>query len=264
MSLTLYDNDFSTCAQKVRFLLHEQGAEWDTQWLDLRRGDQHRPDYLALNPSGVVPTLVHDGRVITESTLILAYLLDIDPDHRFAPSDAFDRHRARHWQLQLDTLLHGAIGALSIGISFRHDYLEKGEDALQAHLANIPDPIRRARWLEAVRLGTNNPGFRISLAAWRSALTALDRQLADTHWSAGDQFSIADIALAPYLTRLDHLGLLEALSRSAPRAGQMLDRLRERPAYTRSFDQTISAAKIARVRRHAEAEAPAIAALLAA
>ena len=62
--LYLYHGTTSVCAIKARLALHEKGLEWDGEILDLHRGDQHRPEYLQLNPNGVVPTLVHAGRVI--------------------------------------------------------------------------------------------------------------------------------------------------------------------------------------------------------
>ena len=73
--LIFYDNDFSTCAQKVRMLLCEKGAEWTTQWLDLRRGDQFDSSYLKINPNGVVPAIIHDDKIVIESTLILTILI---------------------------------------------------------------------------------------------------------------------------------------------------------------------------------------------
>ena len=61
--LELYHNGMSTCSQKVRLCLAEKGLDWTGHAMDLRAGDQHRPDYLSLNPNGVVPTLV-DGDFI--------------------------------------------------------------------------------------------------------------------------------------------------------------------------------------------------------
>jgi glutathione S-transferase len=67
--LELYHNINSVCAQKVRIALKEKGQEAKEHLLTLQ-GDQNDPAYLKLNPNGVVPTLVHDGNVIVESSLI--------------------------------------------------------------------------------------------------------------------------------------------------------------------------------------------------
>jgi len=68
--LELYHNINSVCAQKVRIALHEKRRNAKEHLLKLQ-GDQNHPAYLKLNSNGVVPTLVHDGNVVTESSLIL-------------------------------------------------------------------------------------------------------------------------------------------------------------------------------------------------
>ena len=72
--LALYHNDVSVCAQKVRMCLAEKNLDWDGRHLSLGDGDHLTPEYLKLNPNGVVPTLLHDERVIIESTVINEYL----------------------------------------------------------------------------------------------------------------------------------------------------------------------------------------------
>ena len=66
MALTLYNAAQSTCSQRVRFVLNAKGLAFEEKKLDLLAGDQLKPDYLALNPNGVVPTLVDDGEVVIE------------------------------------------------------------------------------------------------------------------------------------------------------------------------------------------------------
>ena len=62
--ITLYHHGSSVCAAKVRFALGEKGIPWEGHYIDILKGDQFAPEYLKLNPKAVVPTLVHDGRVI--------------------------------------------------------------------------------------------------------------------------------------------------------------------------------------------------------
>ena len=82
--LKLYDGTTSVCAIKVRLALHEKRVDFDSHNIDLRAGDQFEPDYLKLNPNAVVPTLVDardgDDKVVTESSVILHYLEDTNPD----------------------------------------------------------------------------------------------------------------------------------------------------------------------------------------
>ena len=80
MTLELYHYAISTCSQKVRLVLAEKGLEFESHTVDLLAGGQHAVDYVKLNPNHVVPTLVHDGRVLIESSLINEYLDEAFPE----------------------------------------------------------------------------------------------------------------------------------------------------------------------------------------
>ena len=95
--LELYHNDMSTCAQKVRATLAEKDIVWDGHELNLRTGEQHKPQFLKLNPRGVVPVLVHGSNVIIESNIIMEYVEDAFPDtKRLMPSSAFGKAAVRN------------------------------------------------------------------------------------------------------------------------------------------------------------------------
>ena len=96
--LTLYDAQGSPCARRVRIVLLEKGLEWETRVVDLTKMEQKHPQYLALNPNGVVPTLVHGERVIYESNVITEYLDDTFPTPRLYPTDPWQRAQAKMWQ----------------------------------------------------------------------------------------------------------------------------------------------------------------------
>ena len=85
--IELYHNDMSVCAEKVRFALAEKAIPWTSHHLNLRAGDQQKPEYLKLNPNALVPTLVDNGTVIIESTVINEYLDDAYPELRLRPRE---------------------------------------------------------------------------------------------------------------------------------------------------------------------------------
>ena len=85
--LELYHNINSVCAQKVRIALEEKGQQAEEHVLTLR-GDQNEPAYLKLNPSGVVPTLVHDGAPVVERKL-LAWMADSLASGPYLAGDSF-------------------------------------------------------------------------------------------------------------------------------------------------------------------------------
>src|ERR1700749_2023007 len=100
MTFTLYNAPQSTCSQRVRFVLNAKAIPFGEIKLDLLAGDQLKPDYLALNPNGVVPTLDHDGAIVIDSAGIMEYLDEGAPDPvDFTPHEAVRRARMR-------TLLH--------------------------------------------------------------------------------------------------------------------------------------------------------------
>src|SRR2546430_17589419 len=97
-AITLYDSPGSPCARRVRAVLLEKGLEWTTRFVDLTKLEQKRPEYLKLNPNGVVPTLVHGDRVVYESNVITEYLDDVFPSPRLYPTEAWERAQAKMWQ----------------------------------------------------------------------------------------------------------------------------------------------------------------------
>ncbi len=117
--IELYHNDMSVCAQKVRFVLAEKKLAWDGHHLNLRAGDQQKPEYLKFNPNAVVPTLVDNGVVIIESTVINEYLDDAYPEPALKPDAAAGRARMRLWTKQLDEGVHAATSVVSSAITFR-------------------------------------------------------------------------------------------------------------------------------------------------
>jgi glutathione S-transferase len=232
--LELYHNDMSTCSQKVRLCLAEKGLDWTDHHLDLRAGDQHRPDYLGLNPNGVVPTLVDDGEVIIESTLINEYLDDMCPQPALRPADALSTARMRLWTKQLDEGLHAETGVMSNAIAFRFQKLAKGEAFANKLVEGIPDKAKRERYRSVVFEGVASPLFEKSITRFRKLLDDMDAALAEHTWLAGDSFSLADIGLSPYITRMDHLGLSRMWD-DQPRIEDWYGRITSRPAYETAF-----------------------------
>lgn len=228
--IELYHADMSTCAQKVRILLAEKELPWTGHLLDLRQRDQHRPAYLKLNPNGVVPTLVDDGAPVIESTVICEYLDDRYPLPASRPAEPLERARMRVWTKRLDEGLHYHTGVLSGSIAFRHQHLARPADELEAYIDGIPDPRRRERQRQQIKLGMDAPQFREAVLHFDRFLTDMEAQLSQTRWLAGESFSLADVAYAPYLIRLDELQLWGWMDRR-PGIGRLYDQLRDRDSY---------------------------------
>ena len=106
--LLLYHFDRSSAARKVRLALEEKGLTWQSQLLNtsVSAREHLQPDYLRLNPRGVVPTLIHGGRVVRESQVILEYLEDVFPEPSLRPSDPHERAQMRLWTRLSDEGMH--------------------------------------------------------------------------------------------------------------------------------------------------------------
>jgi glutathione S-transferase len=230
--MELYHNDTSTCAQKVRVTLAEKGLEWKSIHLDLRKGDQQAPEYLKLNPRGVVPTLVDEGKAIRESTVIMEYLEDQYPqDTPLRPRDSAQRATMRVWTKRLDEGHHDiGTATLSMGIAFRHQYLARGKEGCEALIDKIPDPVRRERRRDVISNGVEAKEFGTALRMWHSLLTDMENTLKENRWLVGKEYTLADTAYTPYLTRLDHLSLLGFID-NRPKLRAWYDAIRARPSY---------------------------------
>ncbi|MEM7464146.1 MAG: glutathione S-transferase family protein, partial [Pseudomonadota bacterium] len=143
--LILYHGLTSVCSVKVRIGLAEIGLEYESHVLDLPKGDQHHPDYLKINPDAVVPTLVDDGLVLYESSLILEYLDREYNDGNLMPAGKAAEAGARLWLLRCLSV-HDAVNSLSFSTAHRDRTLaSKTAEEIAAMLANMPDPVKRMK-----------------------------------------------------------------------------------------------------------------------
>lgn len=229
--IELYHNDMSTCSAKVRFALAEKGLDWDGHHLDLRAGDHQKPDYVELNPNAVVPTLIHDGRAIIESTVINEYLDDAFPGPALKPKDGHGQARMRLWTKQLDEGVHAATSVISTGIAFRYQKLDKGPEAVEALLAKMTDVAKRERSRDTIFNGVDSQYVQGAIQRFDKLLGDMEAALGDGGpWLAGADFSLADINYAPYMARLEHLQLC-ALWHGRRRVADWYGRLRDRDGY---------------------------------
>jgi glutathione S-transferase len=255
--MELYHNDMSVCAQKVRLVLAEKALAPHLHHLNLRTGETHTAAYLALNPNGVVPTLVDHGRPIIESTVICEYLEDAYPHPQLAPPDPYARAQMRLWTLRPDAGLHKACGMTSFALAFRYQSPER-------QIAGIKDPERRASLEALVRLGLDMPGIDTFVRQFVSMLDAMAAVLKHSPWLAGNAYSLADAAMLPYVVRLDHLQLAW-LWRSPSRAAvaDWYERATTRPNYS-GIANYLDATYLAQMREHGGAAQDRVKALLAA
>ena len=256
--LELYHNNMSTCSQKVRLALAEKGQDWTGHHLNLRAGDQHKPDYIKLNPNGVVPTLVHDGRAIIESAVIDEYVDEVFPDPPLRPADPYARAQMRLWTKQFDEGLHAASATISACIAFRYQFMAgKTPEELQKTIDGYVDPVKRERMGENILNGVASRYFAPAMRRVVKMMDDMEAALEDGPWLVGADYSLADIAFAPYVTRVDHLQQ-RWLFDAHPGVADWLQRMQARPAYQSALAERFIAEFVALLGEKGAAEAAAV------
>lgn len=184
-SLVLYSYWRSSAAYRVRIALNLKGLHYETRAVHLVRdgGEQHSPDYVALNPQQLVPALVDDGKVMTQSMSIAEYLDETHPQPPLLPADAAGRARVRALAQTVACDVHplGNLRVLQrLGAQFGADDEQKGN--------------WMRHWIGA--------GFRAL-----ETMLAHDRQTG--RYCHGDSPGLADLCLVPqvYNARRWHLPL---------------------------------------------------------
>jgi glutathione S-transferase len=230
--LELYHFPFSTCSQKVRLVLAEKGLDFVSHEVDILSGAQHDPEYVKLNPNRVVPTLVHDGRVLLESTLINQYLDEAFPEPPLLPPDALGRHQARIWTKRLDDKVHGATAVVTFAVGPRNIVLQQPAEVREASIAGIPDPVERAARRSVIEHGVEAPEFVEALRKMLVLLDQMEDALRAQGWLTGPAYGLADAAVLPYVLRLDHLGMTALVAEPArPRVAEWYARSSARPSF---------------------------------
>lgn len=235
--LCLYHAGPSVSAIKVRLVLHEKNLPWESKLVHVHRGEQFTAEYRKLNPNAVVPTLVHDGRPIIESTVIIEYLEDAYPTPSLLPRDPYQKAMARLWMKKVDDYLHAACNALTFAIAFRPILLrKKTREELEVRFAAVPDPNMRERQRQAVLLGLEAPQVGAALRNYDKFIGEMEEALAQSPYLAGDSYSLVDVAATPYVNRATMLALDGALLNERPRVLRWFERIRERPSFQSAIE----------------------------
>lgn len=236
MTLILYHHNSSVCAAKVRVAFAEKNLEWESRLMRLN-GDQFAPDYLRMNPAAVVPTLLHEGKAIAESNIILEYLEDAFPDHPLRPSTAFERAEARRLMMRLDedaSGIHHATSVVTYAIAYRHKLIERAGGLDREPLAGIIASSMNQKsslWLkDAVFRGIRAPVFRRAIERLDTLFEEFEVRLSESGWLAGNKFSIVDVAYMPYMARFNLLQL-DQLWKGRPAVLAWFGRLQSRDSF---------------------------------
>lgn len=224
--LELYHSVNSVCAQKVRVALAEKGLQYREHLMTLR-GDQFDPEYMKLNPNGVVPTLVHDGRPVIESSVILYYIDEAFPTPALMSRDPHQRAKVRIVNKLVDEYVHNSCTILTFATAFRPWFAGLTGEQIEQRLAKSPSKKRTQYKRDVALHGLDSRFAREALEHHEKLLSLIDA--AGGGWLAGSEFSLADIAVIPYVLRLDLLRMARLWERR-PRVASWYKRSLARPS----------------------------------
>ena len=234
--LELYHAGLTTCSKKARHCLAEKGLEYVSRYVNLRRFENHLPEYLALNPNGVVPTLVHDGTVIVESTFINEYLDEVFPDPKLRPADPAATARMRGWGKMADEYGLAAV-RIPTWTRTKTDSIGALRDAgeLDAVIARIPLQDHRDKYRQISEEGFSEKEFADAYAKMDFVYARAEEALADGPWLVGEQFTLADINLLPFIDQFGKYRpeLLDPANH--PRTADWHGRAMARPAVIKTY-----------------------------
>jgi len=247
--LKVYKAGNSICTHKVFITLAEKGLDYDTHNINLFKNEQYAPEYLKLNPKGVVPTLLHDDNVICESTLICEYLDEIYPTPKMIPDDAFHRTQMRTWSKAIDEGIFDSTREISFAAMFRDKMKNMTEEQRQIRFRNVGDPVKGARFRSTYEHGTDSPYVMQAVATYEKLFKNMDQSLSHgKDWMLGDDMTLGDISLMPYLARMQYLQLLDIWLADRPRVQAWFERAQQLDSYKSSIVDQLSKDEVGAMR----------------
>jgi GST-like protein len=229
MSLEVYHWEPTVNSGELLICLHEKGIAFTSRYVDLLAFEQHSPAFLALNPRGEVPVLVHDGQVLTETTIVLEYLDASFPGAALIPDNAADRYRMRVWTKCANDYIAPAVAVLGWHERMASKMAAFERGSINVRLERLPQD-RRVVW----QLALDDAFAPEQLARAAQHLDVVTRRMEDAldggEWLAGSCYSLADIAIYPAASAFQALRPEAISSASLPRLAGWLNRMRERPA----------------------------------
>ena len=235
MSFTLYNAPQSTCSQRVRFVLNAKSLPFEEKKLDLLAGDQLKPDYLALNPNGVVPTLDHDDTIVVDSSVIIEYLDEVAPAlQSFTPRHPAKRAPLRALMRFIDEMPAAAVRGPTFNLAFLPRFAAMSEEEFQ-EFANSK-PLRKEFMLAMGRRGFPQKEMDAAMQRLRRTYERMDAELGKSGgpWLLGQSISLADISLMPTIVRMADLGQ-DTAWHDLPRVQHWYDAIRAHPAFKPTY-----------------------------
>lgn len=227
--LELYHGGPGANSLKALLPLFEKKLDFESRFVNLHLFEQHEPWFLRINPNGQVPALVHDGKVITESTVINEYVDEVFSATPLRPSDPYDRARMRIWTKFVDEYFCPALSFLGWHAMIQNMVKDLSEEEFEAKIARIPLKEQQDKWRESAKKVWTEE----QLSEWRRkvrfSIQKMEQSLAGD-WMLGAEYSLADVSMFAMLIGMPDRYAEIVNDRDSPRVIAWYARMMARPA----------------------------------
>nr|WP_286197453.1 glutathione S-transferase family protein [Variovorax boronicumulans] len=244
--MKLFHGWLSSASRRVRLCLAEKGMPYESVAIDMGRQEHHSPEFLAMNPNGVVPALeLAPGRFLHESSTICEYLDEIQPIPPLRPDDPYERACMRNFVRWTDEHCLPHLLILNWSLALQPAASQWSDDELQAKLARIPTAERREAWLRIARRPYTQEEKTAALEKLLRLPARMEDMLAQAPWLLGDRYTLADIAAVPFIARIAELAPQALGAEAHPRVHAWWQAVQQRPAFAQArlerFDAVLRA-----------------------
>jgi len=228
--LELYHAEPVANSMKTLLCLKEKRLEFVSHYVDLLRFEQHQAEFVAINPNGQVPVLVHDGAIITESTVINEYLEDVFPQVRLRPRNPVHVAQMRTWSKFVDEYFCPALSMIGWHLMVRKVAQSLSKNELDEVLARIPLKEQRDKWATIAGESFTPAQLEESRRKIGVAIERMEKLLQQSDWIAGPEYSLADVNSYSMVAGVPRFFPEIMNVQLAPRALNWLQRMNARPA----------------------------------
>jgi glutathione S-transferase len=242
--MKLFHAWLSSASRRVRLCLAEKGIAYESVAVDLGRQEQHSPEFLAMNPNGVVPALeLAPGRFLHESSTILEYLDDWQPEPPLRPADAYERAVMRNFVRWTDEKSLPNLLILNWSLMLQPAASQWDDAQLKEKLERIPTAERREAWVRIARKPYTGEEKAQALTKLLELVDKMEAMLQASPWLVGGNYSLADIAAAPFIARIAELAPEALAAEAHPRVQAWWQAVQQRPAFAAArlqrFDEAV-------------------------
>ena len=228
--LELYHAEPGANSMKPMLCLKEKGIEFVSRYIDFRKFEQHDPEFVKINPNGQVPVLVHDGRIITESTVINEYIEDVFPGVPLRPVDPYFRAQMRVWTKFIDEYYCPALSMIGWHLRVRNLLKDMSQEEIRTMLEKVPLEEQKQKWATVAGESFTEEQLADSRRRLKVSLDRHEERLRKWKWLAGPEYSLADVDDYPMTAAMPRLFPEIFNDKDTPRSVGWLQRMNDRPA----------------------------------